>query len=169
MGIASRYNLDSGLLLSFWDPFFSFSEVTRINGIGEWGEWPQMRRTLLCIRGDSLLVGRRKLVKRFVKGGWGGGVLRKEKERRRDKKVKVLDHPNLRAALPCLRTIDIHSDGGREEAKSDPKNIDLREKERIRKQNRAGKKSSRMRKEDSDFTCCKIFFQTKKISPGEEG
>jgi hypothetical protein len=70
-------------------------------------------------------VNRRKLLKRFVKGEGRWGLTkrkRKEKERRRDKKVKLIHHPNLRAALPCLRTIDIHSDGVREEAKSDPKN-----------------------------------------------
>jgi hypothetical protein len=45
--------------------------------------------------------GSEKVVKAFCQGGGdgtGGGFLRKEKERRRDTKVKVIDHPNRSAA-----------------------------------------------------------------------
>jgi hypothetical protein len=44
--------------------------------------------------------GSEKVVKALCQEGGGG--LRKEKERRRETKVKVIDHPNLRAAMRCL-------------------------------------------------------------------
>lgn len=50
------------------------------------GEWLQMRRTSPFIRGGSLLVGRRKLLKRFVKGEGRGGFYEKKKKRKGKKK-----------------------------------------------------------------------------------